>query len=122
MDLWRIQLLAVKRQPEGKEIRSSTTRKVCRESSGHHRSKVSLLSGAQRVELPLQPLSLPTAFLDLCGHWEGLSFEQACPPLRRGSPLSMGSGGLSATHPKASLGISTGHPYLRRESTDGGRG
>ena len=58
-DPGRGQLLAVKRQPEGTGLRSSTTGKVCGRSPGHHRSKVPLLSGAQGVGPTLQP-PLPT--------------------------------------------------------------
>ena len=53
MDPGRGHLLAVKRQPEGTGVRSSTTGKVCRKSPGHHRSKASFLSGAQGVGPPL---------------------------------------------------------------------
>ena len=42
----RKQLLAVKRQPEGTGVRSSTTGKACRGSPGHHRSNA-WVSGAQ---------------------------------------------------------------------------
>ena len=55
MDPRRGQLLAVRRQPEGTGVRSSTTRKVCGKRPGHHRSKALLFSGAQGVGLPLQP-------------------------------------------------------------------
>ena len=53
----------LKRQPEGTGVRSSTTRKICRKSPGHHRSKVSLLSGTQGVGSPWQPLSPPISSL-----------------------------------------------------------
>ena len=56
-DPGRGQLLAVKRQPEGAGVRSSTTGKVCRRSPGKHRNKVSLLSGTQGAGPPLQPPS-----------------------------------------------------------------
>ena len=74
-DPGRGQLLAVKRQPEGTGIRSSTTGKVCRKSPGHNRSKASLLSGVQGAGPPIQPFSPPTGFFGLQGHWEGLPSE-----------------------------------------------
>ena len=49
----RGQLLAVKKQPEGIRVKSSITRKVCRQSPGYHRSKATLMSGAQGVGLQL---------------------------------------------------------------------
>ena len=52
-DPGRGQLLAVKRQPEGTGVRSSTKGNVCRKSQGHHRSKASLLSGVQGAQPPL---------------------------------------------------------------------
>lgn len=39
------ELLAVRRQPEGTAVRISRIRNVCGRSLGHHRSKMSLLSG-----------------------------------------------------------------------------
>lgn len=51
----------------GKRVRSSTTRKVCGKSPGHHRRKTSSLSGMQRVEttivtpFPTNQLQLPQA-------------------------------------------------------------
>ena len=41
------QLLAVKRQPEGTGVRSSTTGNVCRKSLDHHRGKEPLVSDVQ---------------------------------------------------------------------------
>lgn len=49
MDLGMGHPLAAERHPEGKWVRSSTTRKVCGKSPGHHRRKISSLSGMQRV-------------------------------------------------------------------------
>ena len=79
VDPGRGQLLAVKRQPEGTGVRSSTVRKVCRSSLGHHRGKASLLSGMQGAEPPLQPLSHPSASSTSTGtgrgsHWSGPTY------------------------------------------------
>ena len=82
----RGQLLSVKRQSEGTGVRSSTTRKICRRSLGHHRSKAPLLSGMQGGDPPLQPPS-PPASPCLGGHWEGCPSEQACPLLKPRPPL-----------------------------------
>ena len=40
----------VKKQPEGKGVRSSKIGKVCRKSLGHYRSKASLMNGAQAAD------------------------------------------------------------------------
>ena len=56
----RRQLLAVKRQPEGKGLKSSTTRKVCARNSHHHRCKVSFLcvcKGGATLHHPSPPSS-----------------------------------------------------------------
>ena len=60
--IWRAdpergQMLAVKRLPEGTEIRSSTTGKACGRSPGHHRSRMPLLRGVQGAWQPMQPPS-----------------------------------------------------------------
>ena len=89
-DPGRGQLLAVKRQPEWIGIRSSTMGKVCGKSPGHCKGNASFLSGAQGSEPSLQHLYPPTSFLGLLRHWEELPFEQARPPLRPGSPPSLG--------------------------------
>ena len=47
-------LLAVRRQPEGTEMRSSTSGNACGRSLDHHRSKVPLLSDVQRPGLPIK--------------------------------------------------------------------
>ena len=74
------QRLAVKRQPAGTGVRSSTTGKVFGRNPGCYRSKVSLLSGTQGAEPPLQ-LPSPLAGPCLHGPWEGLPPERACPSL-----------------------------------------
>ena len=56
-NLGRGLLLSVRRQPEGTEVRKSTTRNACGGNPDHHRSEVPLLSDTQGVGLPLQPLS-----------------------------------------------------------------
>lgn len=91
--IWRVdpgrgQLLAVKRQPEGTGVKSSTTRKVCGRNPGHYRSKASLLSGVQGVGSPLQPPFSPIGSC-LHGHWEGHPSEQAHPPFKPKLPPPM---------------------------------
>ena len=62
-DPGRGQLLAVKRQPEGTGVKSSTTGKVCGKNPGHHRSKASLLSGVQGQSCHYNPFPHPPASL-----------------------------------------------------------
>ena len=96
-------LLAVKRQPEGTGVRSSTTGNVCSKSLGHDKSKASLLSGMQGAGPPLQPLSPPASFFSLLGHWEGHPSEQAHPPLKPRPPKCRPSQCLLGNQPWAPL-------------------
>ena len=63
MDPGRGQLLAVKRQPKGTGVRSSTNGKVYRKSLGYHRSKLSLLMAHKGQGHQYNPFSLLPASL-----------------------------------------------------------
>lgn len=120
-DPGRGQLLAVKK-PEGEGVRSSTTRKVCRGSLGHQRSKVSLLSGAQEVGPTLQPPSPPEAAAST-GTGSGTHLSSLVCPSNQGLLLKPEQAQvLTTAHAKASSGISPESPFLRQESTKAGRG
>ena len=68
--------LAVRRQPEGTGVRSSTIRNAHGGSQDHHRSNVPVLSDAQWVGPPLQPFS-SSASPCLHEHLGGLPPEPA---------------------------------------------
>lgn len=109
---WK-QLLVLKRQLEGIEVRSSITGNICKRSLGHHRSKWSLLNSVQWVGLPLQPPS-PSAHFCFCLHWEGQTIWVILSTLQaKDSSAHISSGVLSIAPAKASSGISLRHSCLR---------
>lgn len=77
--LGRGPLLALRRWPEGMEMRSSTSGNACGRRLDHHGSQVPLLSDVQRPGLPLKLLSSGTGSC-LHGHWGGLLLELARVP------------------------------------------
>lgn len=76
-------------QPEGMEMRSSTSGNACGRSLDHHRSKVPLLSDVQRPGLPLKLLSSGTGSC-LHGHYGGLLLELSHVPLPSPTPPQSG--------------------------------